>query len=57
MYKVIGYFFQTKEDGSIWKRPIPAYVAALSYEEAHKKLAQMGINHYMFILIPSKEVK
>lgn len=57
MYKVIGYFFQTKEDGSIWKRPIPAYVAAPSYEEAHKKLAQMGINRYMFILVPSKEVK
>ena len=57
MYKVIGYFSQSKEDGSIWKHPIPAYVAAPSYEEAHKKLAQMGINHYMFILVPGKEVK
>mgnify|MGYP007037200424 CR=1 FL=1 len=57
MYKVIGYCFQTKEDGSIWKRPTPAYVTASSYEEAHKKLAQIGITHYMFILVPSKEVK
>ena len=52
MYKVIGYFFQTKEDGSIWKRPTPAYVTASSYEEAHKKLAQIGITHYMFIFVP-----
>lgn len=50
MYKVIGYFFTHKSDGTIEKRPIPAHVVTPGYQELHEALKLVGITHYMCIL-------
>ena len=50
MYKVIGYFFTHKSDGTIEKRPIPAHVVTPGYQELYEALKLVGITHYICIL-------
>ena len=50
MYKVIGYIFVHRPDGTVDKRPIPASVVTPGYKEMHEAFALAGVKHYMCIL-------
>lgn len=56
MYEIKGFIFQEK-DGKVEKNPITPGLLAKSYDEVHEAFKEIGFTHYMFILVPSKEVK
>mgnify|MGYP003293473499 CR=1 FL=1 len=56
MYEIKGFIFQEK-DGKIEKNPIAPGLLAKDYDEVHEAFKEIGFIHYMFILVPSKEVK
>ena len=56
MYGIKGFIFQEKEE-KIEKNPITPNLFAKDYDEVHEAFKEIGFTHYMFILIPSKEVK
>ena len=56
MYEVKGFIFKEK-DGKIEKNPIPPGILTKDYDEVHEAFKEIGLTNYMFILIPSKEVK
>lgn len=55
MYEIQGFIFQEK-DGKIEKNSITGLLAK-DYDEVHEAFKEIGFTHYMFILVPSKEVK
>jgi hypothetical protein len=56
MYEIKGFIFQER-DGKIEKNSIAPSLFAKNYDEVHETFKEIGFTHYMFILVPSKEVK
>ena len=55
MYEVKGFTFIEK-DGEIHRVPLPPGLLAETHDEVKEVLEAAGVSHYMFTLVPCKEV-
>ena len=55
MYEVKGFTFVEK-DGEILRMPLLPGLLANTYDEVKEVFKEIGIDHYMFTLVPCKEV-